>query len=515
MPQFHTLRLILGDQLNEQHSWFADKDPGVLYLIAELVQETVYVQHHVQKLAAFFAAMQTFSNTLSSAGHHVLHLTLDDTAAYQSLPELLEAVIKQHQIEKLVYQRPDEYRLAEQLRLMSLPVPCHQVESEHFLLPFDEIGKYFKPGKHLTMERFYRQMRQRFDVLMEHDKPLGGRWNYDQENRAKLDASGLAEVPAPLLFGHDIRDILARLGRHQVKHFGKSPRTLTWPVSRSQALQLLDYFCVHGLPQFGRYQDAMTDQHPHAWSLYHSRLSFALNSKMLSPKEVIDQAVFAYHASQGAIDLAQIEGFVRQILGWREYMRGVYWANMPSYRQQNVLHASRTLPTYFWSGRTKMNCVHQAVQQSLEHAYAHHIQRLMITGNFCLLTGIDPDQVDAWYLGVYIDAIEWVELPNTRGMSQFADGGLVATKPYVSSGSYINRMSDYCKSCHYKPSVKTGKQACPFNSLYWHFMHRHRDQLGKIPRLGMVYKSWQRMDNAKRDALLAQAEAYLMDIESL
>jgi len=259
----------------------------------------------------------------------------------------------------------------------------------------------------------------------------------------------------------------------------------------------------------------MTCQSENQWSLYHSRLSFALNSKILHPLQVIQQAIDSYENSKGAISLAQIEGFVRQILGWREYVRGIYWVNMPAYASKNTLEAKRQLPEYFWNGDTRMRCMQQSIGQSLDYAYAHHIQRLMITGNFCLLTGINPDEVDQWYLGVYIDAIEWVEIPNTRGMSQFADDGIVATKPYTAGGNYINKMSDYCKSCDYRIKEKTGDDACPFNSLYWHFMAQHRPRLEKNPRIGMVYRNWDKQTPQSQQATLKKAEYYLQNIETL
>ena len=517
MSHYRTLRLILGDQLNAKHSWFRQRDDRVLYLLAELPQELNYVKHHGQKIAAFFLAMQGFAEALAKAGHQVLHLTLDESAKYSDLPALLQALCKQHAIETFEFQRPDEYRLLQQLRQLKLgkSITIHEVDSEHFLLPFEEINKEFEPGKHRTMEHFYRMMRQRFRILMDGDKPAGGRWNFDEENRSALDDEGRRQTPKPLVFDNDASAIIDRLKKHKVDYFGKVEDRLLWPTSRQQSLKLLKHFCQQALPWFGRYQDAMTDQHEHAWSLFHSRLSFALNSKMLSVNEVIDAALSAHQQNSKQITLPQIEGFVRQIIGWREYMRGVYWANMPDYRQKNRLRAKRALPGYFWTADTKMNCLKQAIGQSLEYAYAHHIQRLMITGNFCLLTGIEPDEVDDWYLGIYIDAIEWVELPNTRGMSQFADGGLIATKPYASSGSYINKMSDYCKSCHYAVSKKTGERACPFNSLYWHFMNRHRNRFRDNPRIGMIYGSWDKMNDDKREAILQQADHYLQDLERL
>lgn len=259
----------------------------------------------------------------------------------------------------------------------------------------------------------------------------------------------------------------------------------------------------------------MSCQTEHSWSLYHCRLSFALNSKMLHPLDVITSAIDAYQAAPERISLPQIEGFIRQILGWREFVRGIYWCNMPKYESLNSLHATRPLPDYFWHGETQMQCMQQAIKQSLRFGYAHHIQRLMVTGNFCLLTGIAPDDVDAWYLGIYVDALQWVELPNTRGMSQFADGGIIATKPYVASGNYLNKMSDYCQHCHYNVKNKVGPDACPFNSLYWHFLQRHEALFSNNPRMTILYRQWYRQDEATRHAILTQAEQYLLTLNAL
>ncbi|MFT6791415.1 MAG: deoxyribodipyrimidine photolyase-related protein [Cellvibrionaceae bacterium] len=491
-----TLRLILGDQLNAEHSWYNNKDSSILYVIAELYQETLYVKHHGQKLAAFFLAMAEFSAALRKAGHHILYLTLDDTKSFETLDDLILDLIKKYKISNFEYQRPDEYRLLQQLNNLKLPssVQVSRVDTEHFLLPFAEINDYFQEKKHRKMEFFYRKMRRRFNLLMEGDKPLGGKWNYDADNRNRLKKNDIEALPEPLVFKNDISDIRQRLQRHKVDTIGKLENSLIWPKNQRQSLKLLRFFCEHCLPKFGIFQDAMTCESNHRWSLYHSRLSFALNAKILHPKTVLDEAVKAFEKAKGGIELSQIEGFVRQILGWREYVRGVYWVNMPDYKKHNRLRAIRNIPDYFWTGETRMNCMGQAISQSLEFAYAHHIQRLMITGNFSLLSGIHPDQVDQWYLGIYIDAIEWVELPNTRGMSQFADGGIVATKPYAASGNYINKMSDYCKNCHYNVKQKTETSACPFNSLYWDFMNRHRESLEKNPRIGMIYKNWDKQD---------------------
>lgn len=509
---YHTLRLVLGDQLNRAHSWYRETDPGVLYLIAELPQETAYVRHHVQKICAFFAAMAAFAAELRDTGHAVLHLDLDDSAGFADLPALVESLCKRHRVQRFEFQSPDEYRLCQQLREIELPsgIDVGETDSEHFLLPRDELCKFIRAGRHNRMESFYRKMRRRLGLLLDGDEPLGGQWNFDRENREKLKPADLEKIPSPLLFDNDVGTILSRLQNHGVDCFGKPAQSLIWPVDRAQAQDLLEHFLEHCLPNFGRFQDAMTDRHEYAWSLYHSRLSFALNAKILDPREVVDAAITRFEAADGAVGIAQVEGFVRQIIGWREYVRAVYWVNMPDYAESNALGASRDLPAYFWNGETRMNCMRNALGQSLEFAYAHHIQRLMVTGNFCLLTGIDPQQVDAWYLGVYVDALEWVELPNTRGMSQFADGGLIATKPYCAGGNYINKMSDYCRACHYDVRAKTGERACPFNSLYWDFMQRHRERLESNPRIGVIYRNWDRQQAETRKATLERA-AYCLD----
>ncbi|MBY5991727.1 cryptochrome/photolyase family protein [Ferrimonas balearica] len=510
----HTLRLILGDQLNAHHSWYQTQDPGVLYVIAELHQETGYVRHHIQKLCAFFAAMAEFAKALGQAGHRVQHLTLDDTAPYPDLPALLRALIAQSGARRLEVQRPDEYRLLAQLTDMDLPVAISLVDSEHFLLPFEELDRHFQRGTAHRMEPFYRKMRKRYDLLMDKGAPLGGQWNFDKENRQALTPADFDRVPQPLCFANDVEAIRARLARHGVQSMGRLEGPLLWPVTRAQARELLAHFCRCALPAFGRYQDALSQQAPHSWSLFHARLSFALNSKMLHPMEVIRAAITAFETDE-TINLAQVEGFVRQILGWREYVRGIYWANMPGYDSLNHFDAHRPLPSWYWSGETRMACLRAAIGQSLEYAYAHHIQRLMVTGTFAMLIGAEPDQVDAWYLGVYIDAIEWVELPNTRGMSQYADGGLLASKPYAASGNYLNKMGDHCAQCPYDVKDKAGPNACPFNSLYWHFMARHDRELARNPRITMVYRGWDNRPESERQAILERGQWCLDNLERL
>ncbi len=512
-----TIRLILGDQLNYQHSWFREMDGSVIYLMAELRQETDYTRHHVQKVCAFFAAMEAFSHWLMESGHQVKYMTLDETVGYADLSDLLKCICEQTEATHFEYQDPDEYRLAKQMTELSIKkVTVSRTETEHFMLSKDRITEQFPKGKSVLMEYFYRRMRKEYGLLLNSEnRPEGGKWNYDANNRKKLKKADIAQLPTPLMFSNDINDIRKRLERHGVQTIGTVMEPLLWPVNRSQALNLLAHFCQVCLPSFGTFQDAMTSEHPSKWSVYHSRISFALNAKILSPLEVVDAALTRYKQPNSPVTLDQIEGFVRQIIGWREYIRGVYWSNMPEYSNINYLNATRSLPSYFWTGNTKMRCMKQAIDQSLEYAYAHHIQRLMVTGNFSLLTGCSPDEVEQWYLGIYIDAIEWVEMPNTRGMALFADGGGVATKPYAASGSYINKMSDYCKGCHYNVAQRSGVEACPFNGFYWRFMAQHRKKLSMNPRIKMTYRVWDNMDLDVQSAILETAEINLNRIEEL
>jgi deoxyribodipyrimidine photolyase-related protein len=361
------------------------------------------------------------------------------------------------------------------------------------------------------MESFYRGMRKKHNILMDGNIPVTGQWNYDSDNRKKLPKNHRAT--APFIFSTDVSIIVREVSKTSIKTIGKiDPENFIWPVNSQQSLELLRFFIVECLPLFGSYQDAMS---PGEWSLYHSRLSFSLNTKMISPLEVINEAIKEWQKNPETIHYNQLEGFVRQILGWREYMRGLYWLKMPEYATLNFFDHQEKLPEWFWTGKTKMNCLKDAITQSLEYAYAHHIQRLMITGNFALLTGTHPDEVDKWHLGIYIDALDWVEITNTRGMSQFADGGIVGTKPYVSSASYIDKMSHYCSSCFYNKAKKTGEKACPFNSLYWNFYDKHKDKLAKNPRIGMMYNVWNKMKQEDKTALLEQAEYYLKNINTL
>ena len=513
MPPQKILRLILGDQLNEQHSWFKTPDKQVTFVMMEIRQETDYVKHHIQKVAAFFAAMRAFAERLKELGHRVIYIKLDDEKNQQTIAGNISDLIKKKQFTHFEYLLPDEYRLDVQLREIAekLSLPCQSFDTEHFLTERQELKDFFSGKKRFLMESFYRWMRRRYDIMMDDDKPVGGQWNYDQKNRRAYDEK--VPLPQPLLFENNVTAIYKTIQEKKVKTFGKiEPDKLIWPVDRTQALALLKTFVKKSLPAFGTYQDAMTAK---SWFLFHARISFALNTKLLHPMEVIEAAVNAWVKKKPKIQIQQIEGFVRQILGWREYMRGIYWTLMPDLESMNFFRHQTALPDYYWTGETHMNCLRQAIGQSLQHAYAHHIQRLMVTGNFALLAGVDPAEVDEWYLGVYIDAIQWVELPNTRAMSQFADGGRVATKPYISSAKYIHSMSDYCEACEYDWKKRHGDLSCPFNSLYWDFFARHRKRLHKNPRVAMMYRVWDRMAKGEQKDVLKQAAAYRKKLNHL
>ncbi len=494
-----TLRLVLGDQLNIKHSWFREPREDILYFMAEMRQETDYVVHHIQKIAAFFLSMRNFAETLRNQGHQVVYWPLDAKENEQDLPKNLWKLFETHDVERFEYQLPDEYRLDLQLKefCKEVDIETQAYDTEHFYTRRAEVKEFFKGKKQYVMEYFYRHMRKKHDVMMvSENQPLGGHWNYDASNRKKW--SGKPTIPARNLPSHDVSAIVDMLERMQVKTIGSiQPSNLTWPCGRKESLMVLEEFCEKLLPHFGDYQDAMDPKEP---LLFHSRLSFSLNTKMISPNEVIETVLDYWHSNKEATDISQVEGFVRQILGWREYMRGMYWMHMPDYASKNHLGNTHPLPSFYWTGKTQMNCLKQAITQSLDTAYAHHIQRLMITGNYALLTQCHPDEVDAWYLGIYIDALEWVEITNTRGMSQWADGGIIATKPYASSGNYINKMSNYCSDCKYSVHKKTESDACPFNALYWNFLEEKREHFKNNQRMSMMLRN---LDNMDKDLLQA------------
>jgi len=508
-----TLRLILGDQLNQKHSWFKNPDDTVVYVMAELSQETDYVLHHIQKVVGFFAAMRHFAQWLREQGHRVDYFKITDAQNPQTLEALIQESIKRHQISRLEYLLPDEYRLDVMLAEIcnKLDIASQPYDTEHFFTTREELSVFFTEKKTFLMESFYRHMRLKHQILVDGANPRGGKWNYDHNNRSPF--KGEVAVAPPKVFSRDVSGIVSEIAAAGIKTFGSiAPTAFDWPTSREESLEILKHFCLNLLEHFGDYQDAMAINHPF---LFHSRLSFAMNTKMIGPKEVVKTILNYYEKYNREIKLPEVEGFIRQILGWREYMRGMYWMRMPEFAAQNALQHQQPLPRWFWNGNTKMNCLHHAIGQSLELAYAHHIQRLMVIGNFALLAQTHPNAVDDWYLGVYIDALEWVEMPNTRGMSQWADGGIIATKPYIASGNYINKMSDYCKGCVYDVKKRTSKDACPFNSLYWNFLDDHRTHFENNPRMTMMLALLDKIKPSELSQIKEKAQELLATINDL
>lgn len=506
------LRLILGDQLNQSHSWFNKQDDDILYVLMEIKQETNYVLHHAQKIIAIFAAMRNFKEDLLKKNHHVIYLKISDPSNQQSFKSNLKSIISKHHIQKFEYQEPDEYRLDQDLKdfCKSIHIPHECVSSEHFFTERNEVNNLFKDKKQWLMETFYRHMRKKHHILMsDQGEPMGSKWNFDHDNRKPW--KGEPKTLNDHRHVHDHSEVWNEIIESKVKSFGHDhAHEFSWPLNRKEALKQLTYFIKHVLIHFGDYQDAM---HKDETRMFHSLISFALNTKMLSPREVV-LAVEKSYLNQH-IPIHTAEGFIRQIIGWREYIRGYYWAHMPALQDENYFNHNLSVPSWFWNGKTRMNCLKYTISQSLNEAYAHHIQRLMVVGNFSLLAGINPKKLHEWYLGIYIDAFEWVEMPNTLGMSQFADGGKLASKPYVSSANYIHKMSNYCEDCHYSKSEKIGEKACPFNSLYWNFFITHKPKLEKNPRLAIVNKQIRDMDADLIKDIKLQAKKHIQNIETL
>jgi deoxyribodipyrimidine photolyase-related protein len=505
------LRLILGDQLSLNLSSLRDASPEQdLILMCELAVEATYVHHHKQKLVLVFSAMRHFARQLRHQGFKVHYLTLDDPTNSGSFTPEIETILQRSGCRRVVLTEPAEFRLLDRFRHWQRQHPQWQIElreDDRFLCSAAEFRHWASGRKQLRMEYFYRQLRQRYNILMQAGQPVGGQWNFDKENRKPLPAD--LKIPPPPRFEPDdlTRDVMALVERHFGEHFG-SLEAFNHAVTREQALEQLTHFLDCSLPCFGDYQDAMRQGEP--W-LHHSLLSTSINLGLLSPMEVIEAVQARWQQGQAPLNAA--EGFIRQILGWREYVRGLYWLYMPEYAGRNHLQAMRPLPNFFWSGQTDLNCMRQCIEQTHDYAYAHHIQRLMVIGNFALLAGLEPSQVGRWYLEVYADAYEWVELPNVLGMVLFADGGTMASKPYAASGAYINRMSDYCRHCRYDVQQKSGPKACPFNYLYWDFMQRNEGQLRGNPRLGLTYRQLDKMKPEQRQSLQDSARIFLEALE--
>jgi deoxyribodipyrimidine photolyase-related protein len=498
------LIIMLGDQLDRDSSAFDGFDPvHDAIVMAEVAEEATHVWSHQARIALFRSAMRHFAQWLRDR-EWPLHYLYEGEHSCASLSAAVETLVRQLQPLRLIVCKPGDWRVEQALLAMAAGsgLPLEIRVDRHFYTTPQEFAAWAQGRSELRLDYFYREQRRRHRVLMDGAKPLGGQWNYDSENRAAFGKQGPGRLPPMLAFPPDAvtRRVLDEVGQRYAGHPGRLD-AFDWPVTPEDAEAALDDFIRHRLADFGRWQDAM-------WSaqdwLYHSRLSAAMNLKLISPRQVVDAVEQAHR--RGEADIAAAEGFIRQILGWREYVRGLYWLRMPGYLDDNALDAQQGLPAFYWTGDTGMNCLRQCLGQTLRLGYAHHIQRLMVTGLFALMLGVRPRLVHEWYLAVYVDAVEWVELPNVIGMSQYADGGVMASKPYVASGKYIQRMSNYCSNCRFDPALATGAKACPFTTLYWDFLSRHQQRLSRNPRMQFQLRNLQRL---QPDALAAIADQAL------
>ena len=499
------LIFIFGDQLSHSISSLKNFDACQdRILMCEVMHEATYVKHHKKKIAFIFSAMRHFADECKEKGFEIDYIKLDDKNNTGNFADEIKRGFDKYKPEKIICTEPSEYRVIQEVKTINLPLEIY--DDDRFLYTSDEFSSWASNRKQLRMEYFYREMRKKYGILMDGNAPIGGQWNYDAENR-KPPKEGLTIPEIYIQEPDDItKDVIDLVDKKFNEHFG-DVTPFHFAVKRADALIALEEFIKQRLINFGDYQDAMIQDEP--W-MFHSHLSFYINIGLLHPLECIQAAEQAYHDKNAPLNA--VEGFIRQILGWREYVRGIYHLKMPDYAEMNFLNATRSLPEFYWTGQTKMNCIRQCVLETKQNAYAHHIQRLMVLGNFALIAGIHPDEVNAWFLIVYADAYEWVELPNVSGMILFADGGFLGSKPYASGGSYINKMSDYCKSCSYKVTKKNGANACPFNYLYWDFLVRHRDTLKDNHRMSMMYRTYDKMTDDKKDAIKADSKRFLQTI---
>lgn len=507
-----TLCLILGDQLTHDIAALqnVDKDNDIIW-ICEVWDEATYVKHHKKKISFIFSAMRHFAEELKDKGYKVHYTKLDDPDNAGSFQGEVDRAIKKHKPNKIITTFPGEYRVFKDMQTWqdTFGIEVEIYQDDRFLCSPEEFMQWAEGRKQLRLEYFYREMRKKYNILMDGEgKPEGGEWNYDSENR-KPPKNGL-DVPKTYTAQTDqITDnVLDLVAKKFANHFGDL-ENFHFAVTRDQALYALDKFLTERFAQFGDYQDAMLQGE--AW-MFHSHIGLYLNCGLLTPLEVVQKAEIAY--KNGKAPLNATEGFIRQILGWREYVRGIYWMKMPAYENENFFNAKRKLPALYWGGDTQMNCLKQCVTETKENAYAHHIQRLMVLGNFALIAGLDPDAVNEWFMIVYADAYQWVELPNVTGMILYADGGVLGSKPYAAGGAYINRMSNYCGHCKYKVSKKNGPDACPFNYLYWDFFIRHEDILKGNPRLNHSYATISKMDEDKKQAIKDDAKWFFKALDN-
>ena len=501
-----TLRFVLGDQLSRSLSALRDVEISQdVVLMVEVHDEATYVRHHRQKIALVLSAMRHFAESLRAEGLRVDYVRLDDAGNSGSFTGELGRALSRHPVDRIVVTEPGEWRVWDFMRAWGheFAIPVEIREDDRFLCSRGAFTAWAAGRQGLRMEFFYRRMRRKTGWLMNGDQPAGGRWNYDAENRKALPPHLVPPPRRRFVPDAITREVMTRVEQRFGDHFGDL-ESFGWAATREEAIEALRHFITNGLPRFGDYQDAMKSGED--W-LFHAALSPYLNIGLLLPAEVCEAALDAYQ--QGAAPLSAVEGFLRQILGWREYVRGIYWLRMPAYARSNFFDAHRPLPAFYWTGETAMKCLRETIEATRRNAYAHHIQRLMITGNFALLAGIAPAQVEEWYLCVYADAFEWVELPNTHGMALHADGGLLGSKPYAASGAYIHRMSDYCTGCAYDPKIKLGPGACPFNILYWNFLMVHEARLASNPRMALPYRTLAGMTDDRRQAIGQEAMAFL------
>ena len=474
-------------------------------------EEATYVRHHKKKIAFLFAAMRHFAEELRAIGWRVVYRTLSETGPSGSLASEVGRLARDVRPERVILTEPGEWRLHDEMQSWPkvLGIPVAILEDDRFICSIEAFAGWARGRKQLRMEHFYRQMRRRTGLLMNADAPEGGKWNYDQDNRKRAQPD--IHMPRPYRVEPDAitAEVIVLVEERFCDHFGDL-KPFWFAVTRQDAEAAREHFISHALPSFGTFQDAMLEGEPF---LYHSVLSLYINCGLLDPLDLCRRVEAAYR--NGRVPVNAAEGFIRQIIGWREFVRGIYWLRMPAYRSGNYFGHSRALPSFYWTGQTRMACLRAAIAQTKEHAYAHHIQRLMVTGNFALLAGIAPEDVHEWYLTVYADAYEWVELPNTLGMSQFADGGLLASKPYIASAAYIKRMSNYCTNCRYDPRARTDDGACPFNALYWDFLARHRAKLARNPRMAQMYRTMDGFASSEMKPIRVRASEILSSIETL
>lgn len=505
------LILILGDQLDINSSALSNFDSTRdEVLMIESQNESTYVWSHKAKIAIFLSAMRHFAQTLLSKKIPLTYIK----ESCLTIEEELRHQLIQKKVTHLVCVEPGEYRLKLAIENLARDLNIHLLmeDDHHFYCSNQEFREWVGDKKELRLEYFYRHMRKKHQILMDGEsQPVSGQWNFDDQNRKPYSKNGPGLIDDPLMFLPDeiSREVLAFVEHQYPEHPG-SLEHFSWPVTREQALDALAHFVNHRLPTFGMYQDAMWKETPFGW---HSILSTSLNLKLLNPREVVHSALEAYQNNR--LDLATVEGFIRQVIGWREFIRGIYYLDMPGMATANFYQHQRKLPEWYWTANTKMNCMKDAIGQTLKYGYAHHIQRLMITGNFGLLAEILPQEVSDWYLAIYVDAIEWVELPNVVGMALFANGGRFTSKPYIASGAYVKRMSNYCDGCQYKPDVRYGEQACPMTTLYWNFLINHQVEFNQNPRTRLMTANLSKISTEDQALIQLHAKKILDDIESI